>query len=139
VIYVDCYSDTGARQNRQFTVVYARNNNLMGRDGKTDANSTASRDKTGVYQPKVQFNSHHGARQTAVRLSKGVYIVLFDGSQGPGGSHGGDVQVTAQSGSYRHCSIEGWRQQFTPDAEVICENNSGALVDSAFTIQWVVA
>jgi hypothetical protein len=142
VIYVDCYAASGARQNRQFTVVYARDNNLMGQNGKTDANALADRSSTAIYQPHVQYDSHRGARVTQALLTPGQYVTFFAGSRGPAGDPnggGGNVQVTPQGGNYTHCVVENQTQEFTPYAFVECENNSGHPVNSKYTVQWVVS
>src|SRR5262249_30215671 len=54
LIYVDCFSVTGAGQDRDFTVSYARGNNLMGQNGLQDANALAD-GRADLYQPRVQF------------------------------------------------------------------------------------
>ncbi len=140
VIYVNCYSASGARQNRQFDVVYAKSNNLMGQNGLIDGNVLASKPGIPAYLPKTQYLSRSGAVADLAEDSPTSYQVLFAALQAhPGVAPGadGNVQVTAQGSSYAHCVAWEYNAQYTPVVAVACVNNSGFLVKSKFTIQWV--
>ena len=139
VIDVDCFAATGASQDQGFTVTYVRGNNLMGLNGATTADAFASRPTTARYQPKTQYDSNHHARVLVARLGQGAYQVFFQGSEGPGTVNGGDIQVSTVGHTDDHCYVVYWQQQHDPYARVECVNNHVVPVDSAFTIQWVVA
>ena len=139
VIDVDCFSVTGTPQDRDFLITYARGNNLMGLNGVTTADAFANRPTATQYQPGTQYDSHHNARVTSIRLGQGSYQVIFRGSEGPGSLNGGNIQVSAVGHTDDHCYVVSWTQQQAPFAHVACVNNLGAPADSAFTIQWVVA
>ena len=136
---VHCYSDTGARQNRGFTVVYASNTNLMGHAGLTTANALASK-SAALYAPQPQYNSRRGAEVAVVHLATGFYQVLFPGSPTTARKNGGsgDVQITAAAGSDRHCVGSVAPQPVTPYVLVVCAANNGHPANTAFTIQWAV-
>ena len=70
-VHVDCFGDGGHRQNWAFLLVYARNNNILGRSGLTTASARASKPRTKTYQPSPQYDSRPGARMRVVRLSAG--------------------------------------------------------------------
>lgn len=67
-------------------------------------------------------------------------LVAFTGSGGhpakAGG--GGNVQVTAQGSTEAHCVVVSWNPG-SPNAYAVveCLSNSGQLVASKFTVQWV--
>ena len=137
-ITVVCSTQDGGLRNRQFTVAYARGNNLMGRGGLTDANA-AAKPGGAVYQPATQFDSKHGARITVVHTNRGQYVVLFGGSSPSGNPNGGNghIQVTAAGPRLRHCGYT-IMPTHTPELDVNCAGPGGTLADSAFTVQWVV-
>ena len=137
LVDVDCFSDSGARQDRSFTVTYASSTNLMGLNGKTEASALPS-STAAVYQPYVQYDSTRGARVTVARYSTGSYEVLFAGSEGTS-ANGGDIQVNAVGSSDRHCIVDTWAQQFTPAAYTRCFGNNGKAANSPFAVDWVVA
>jgi hypothetical protein len=136
---VVCFTPDGGLQNRQFTVAYARGNNLMGRTGLTDANA-AAKPGGAVYQPATQFDSKHGARITVAHLDRGSYKVFFAGSSPTGKPNGGDgnIQITPIGTGYRRC-IYNLLPTHTPQLEVVCADANGSRRDTAFTVQWVVA
>jgi hypothetical protein len=139
-ITVLCFDHSGTPEDRQFTVAYARGNNLMGRTGLTDANaSVRSGGANPVYQPAIQFNSAPQAKITVVHIDRGQYVVLFGGSIPTGRPNGGNghIQVTPVGTSYRHCGYH-LVPTHTPELDVSCAGPSGPLADSAFTVQWVV-
>lgn len=137
---VDCYSAAGTPQNREFSIVYASRNNLMGQNGQNDANAFASRTALS-YQPSPQYDSRRGAAVTVVRLATGFYYVFFSGSPSSGNKNGGegDVQLTPVSGSDRHCLVFWSDQPASPFTQVFCFNNVGAPVNTNFTVQWVAS
>jgi hypothetical protein len=136
-ITVRCFTSGGRPQNRQFTIMYARSNNLMGQNGKTTANAYANGTGT-LYQPKVQFDSKRSARATVVHADRGTYEVIFVGSDGGRFDGGlGDMQVTPVGGALRYCTVA-TDDTRTPIAFIACSNASGSRADTAFTIQWVV-
>src|SRR5258708_20092713 len=100
IVNVTCHSTTGAFQQRDFTVTYAATNNLMGQNGRTEANALAT-GTASSYRPAVQYDSAPGARVTVTHLSTGIYRVAFAGSEG-NSARGGDVQVGAVATSNAH-------------------------------------
>jgi hypothetical protein len=138
VVDVDCFSVTGARQNKFFTITYVRHDNLLGRGSLAGAYAYADRRTAGRYQPRTQYDSHRGARVTVTRVGLARYKVQFDGVGGPAAVNGGDVQVSTVGTSDHHCSVFQWVQGTNPYAYVDCVDNSGAPAESRFTIQWVV-
>jgi hypothetical protein len=138
-ITVACFSATGAPMNRQFTVAYARGNNLMGRGGLTDANASVHSGGS-VYQPSTQFDSVAKAKITVAHTNPGQYVVLFGGSRPTGRPNGGNghIQVTAAGSRPRHCGYTIIPTP-TPELDVNCATPGGILTDSAFTVQWVVS
>jgi hypothetical protein len=138
-ITVACSNASGAPLNRQFTVAYARGNNLMGLSGLTDANAAVRSGGT-VYQPSTQFNSAAMAKITVAHTNRGQYVVLFGGSSPTGRPNGGNghIQVTAASPRPRHCGYTIIPTP-TPELDVNCAAPGGLLTDSAFTVQWVAS
>jgi hypothetical protein len=137
LVTVRCFKASGAPQDREFDIVYARGNNLMGQNGKTTANAYANGTAT-LYQPSVQFDSRRHARVTVVHLDRGLYEVILVGSNAgpfPGGF--GNVQVSAVAGTLRYCTANP-RPTRTPTVFVDCVKAAGNAVDTAFTVQWVV-
>ena len=139
-IIVRCFGPSGARQDREFTVAYARGTSLLGQDGLTAANATVN--GTGaqpVYQPGVQFDSVAKARVSVVRIDPGEYVVLFGGSSPTGKPNGGNghITITPVDGSYRRCGYS-LAPTHTPELDVTCTNAAGQAVDTKFTVQWVV-
>jgi hypothetical protein len=137
LIYVDCFTPAGARQDRQFTVLYARNNNLMGENGYHDANALAN-GTADLYQPAVQFDSNRGARVSIVHLGPGIYQILLIGTPPTTNPIGGfgDVQLTAVNAAPRLCVIS-YEPLRVPFMLVQCENQ-GHAANSPFMLQWVV-
>jgi hypothetical protein len=139
VVDVDCFSLTGARQNRSFSVGYIRNGNLLGLDGITSAIAYANRPAATVYQPADQHDSARGASVVVIRLSKGNYLVMPAGSSGPAKTNGGNVAVNAVGSSGNRCYVGGWSQANPPQVNITCVNGHGKNADSAFTVEWTVA
>lgn len=137
-ITVRCFAAGGAAQNRRFDIVYARSNNLMGQNGQVTANALAN-GSTVMYQPKVQFDSHRGARVTILHLDRGFYEAIFIGSNTTANANGGsgNLQVTAVSSSPKICSVQPVHSH-TPVAFISCEGANLDSTNTAFTIQWVV-
>jgi hypothetical protein len=138
LVGVDCFNSAGAPQNRDFTIEYARGNNLMGLGGQVDANALAN-GKSAVYQPAVQYDSTRGARVTVVHLDTGYYEVVAAGSSPTrrAGGGDGDAQVTTVGTSPVTCGFYelGTHQ---PAVYVNCSNPAGHPANAAFTFQWVV-
>jgi hypothetical protein len=137
---VDCYDTGNALQDRPFLIDYARDNNLMGRNGLIDANAFATKAGTALYAPHIQYDSTKGARVSSLLLRQGQYVPLFIGSGSrtdPSNGGGGNVQVTAVNSGYVHCFAEDWVQEFSPYADVVCEDNHSHPVNSQYTVQWV--
>jgi hypothetical protein len=136
-IGVACFAVGGAPMDREFTIVYARGNNLMGQNGKEDANALAVGPKS-LYQPAVQFDSKRGARVSVVHLDKGIYEVLFIGSTPThhfsGGS--GNIQITAVGAAPRYCGIA-LGPSHNPLGIVSCFSATGHLADTGFVAQLV--
>jgi len=136
-IYVDCFDVSGAPQDRRFTVVYARGNNLMGQNGKVDANATAN-GAAPLYQPRMQFDSKPHARITVVHLDRGLYEVFFIGSNTTRHLGGlGNLEVTPLGSAPRYC-FAGLFPTHNPGAAVQCVTPAGAPANTAFTIQLVI-
>jgi hypothetical protein len=137
-VYVDCFAPDGTRQDRDFLVVYARGNNILGRYGLTSANAVAGKPRTPVYTASPQYDSAKGASVTALTLNKGQYETLFAGSEGPSGtSNGGDVQVSAMGSSYAHCYAQEWAQGYLPHADISCVSNAAKPLFASYVIQWL--
>jgi hypothetical protein len=136
-ISVDCFAASGARQDRLFTVEYVRGNNLMGINGKIDANALAN-GSAALYQPRVQFDSGRRAKVTVIHLDRGLYEVVFVGSNPTSHFSGGlgHLQFTAVGTTYRGCGFT-ILPSHTPFALVGCTSPAGP-INTAFTIQWVV-
>jgi len=134
---VDCFSATGARQNRPFTLVYARANNLMGLNGKVDANALVGLGGT-VYQPRYQYDSKHLARVTIVHLDRGEYEALLAGSGPTGHFSGGDgdLQFTVMGGTYHRCGFAPLPLR-TPLVLIECVDAHAHRSNTAFALQWV--
>jgi hypothetical protein len=136
IVDIRCSGTGNNPENRDFLVTYAAADNLMALNSGTDANLLAAGSHT-IYRPAVQYDSHHGARATVAHLYTGGYEVLAAGSAG-NTFYGGDVQVSAVSKAGVNCVSSGWDEQFTPELFVSCYNSHGNLVNSPFTLQWVV-
>jgi hypothetical protein len=136
-IGVACFGPGGIPGNRDFTIAYARGNNLMGQNGKETANALAAGSRT-LYQPAVQFDSKAGARVSVLHLDRGIYEVIFVGTNPTGHFLGGlgDAQVTAVGSTSRHCGIA-LAPSHTPIAIVTCLDGHGHQVNTAFTAQVV--
>jgi hypothetical protein len=136
-IAVRCFTATGIPQNRQFTVVYARGNNLMGQNGKLDANAAATGTQA-LYQPTVQFDSKAGARISIVHLDRGLYEVLFIGTNPTHHFSGGfgDLQITPIASQFRRCGVA-LIPLHQPFALVGCGNVSNAPTNTSFSVQLV--
>jgi hypothetical protein len=138
-ITVLCFGQSGAPQNREFSVSYARGNNLMGRAGLTDANaSIPAAGANPVVRPATQFDSNRGASITSVHVGPGQYVVIFAGSTPTGRNDGGNgnIQVTTLGGAARHCGYT-VMPTHAPELDVNCAGPSGILKNAAFTVQWV--
>jgi hypothetical protein len=136
IVDIRCSGPGNIAENRDFLVTYAATDNLMALNSGTDANLLAAGSRT-VYQPAVQYDSHHRARATVAHVYTGGYEVLPAGSAGDM-VYGGDVQVSAVSKTGVNCVSSGWDEQLTPELFVSCYNGHGSLVNSPFTLQWVV-
>jgi hypothetical protein len=110
----------------------------MGQDGMTDANALAN-SGADLYQPRVQYDSRHGARVTVARLDPGLYLFVPAGSDLTGHHNGGlgDLQITTVGSSFADCGF-GIRRTHLPLIEVVCIDKNGNQVKSAFTAQWAV-
>jgi len=137
LVNVDCYGPGHVLADRDFVVTYASANSLMGINGQIVANAFAN-SSAAVYQPAVQYDSVRGAKVTVVNLDHGQYEVFVAGSAGNPVKFGGDVQVSAVSSLGRHCGLLGWSAQHTPAINVACWDPKGKLVNSPFTVEWVV-
>jgi hypothetical protein len=138
-VHVDCFGPGGHRQNRAFLLVYARNNNILGRSGLTTASARASQPKTKSYSPSPQYDSRSGARVRVDRLARGQYRVHFKGSGGPTGPViGGDVQVTTTGSTYARCTPFSYSQGANPSALITCYDALGGAVNVPFSVQWLL-
>jgi hypothetical protein len=137
-VHVECFSYTGHLQNRAFLLVYARNNNILGRSGLTTASARAAKPATKTYFPSPQYDSRSGARVKVVRLALGQYRVHFNGSGGPTGpATGGDVQVTTFGTRFGRCTPYSYSQGSNPSALITCYDALGGAVDAPFSVQWL--
>jgi len=138
LIYVDCFAPTGGPQNRDFTVAYARGNNLMGENGLHDANALAN-GSAELYEPQVQYDSNRGARIAIVHLDRGIYEMLPVGTHTDGLIGGaGDLQATAIGNSQRICIPFEDLETHLPLILVECLSGHVGLSNTAFTVQWVI-
>lgn len=141
VSQVDCYSPSGARQNRKFDIEFVRNNNLLGINSLVTANAFATRPAASLYQPSIQYDSRPHARVSVSTLFTGEYLVLFVGSNGNPGKHnggGGNVQVSAVSSKYVHCEPGEWQDGTTPFTALLCLDNKGNPAGPKFDVQWAI-
>jgi hypothetical protein len=133
VIFVDCYG-AGRRDGGTFTVIYARSTNLMAVPAATTANA--------LIGPRghvlTQYDSVKKARISARLLAPGRYQVRLKGSDETTANQG-NVQVTAMGGRDALCVADGWGPQVNPVVDVTCTTEHGKPVDSAFTLQYVLA
>ncbi len=136
-VYVNCYDVHHHAQNRQFMVTYATTTSLLGINGQVVANAFAN-GRAALYQPVVQYSSKHGARITVVHLGTGDYEVIAVGSGGNYAQWGGDVQINSVGTKGQLCTADSWSTNLTPAIEVECFDHHDHLVDSPFTIEWVV-
>src|SRR5580693_4682097 len=109
-VLVDCYSPAGARQNDEFTVVYANGNNILGLNHAGDANALF-RGRVGFIQPGAHYYSSPATRGIAIGYDPGDYQADFTGAGGDTGAYGGDVQTEAVSPHDYHCFSDGWQTQ----------------------------
>jgi hypothetical protein len=139
VSHVDCYSETGTRQNRRFDIEFVRSNNLLGINTLVTASAFGTRPAAELYQPSIQYDSQPHARVSVSTLLPGEYLMLFVGSNGrPGNNNGGggNVQFTAVSGKYVHCPTGEWLDGTTPFTDTLCTNKNGKPVSAKFDVQW---
>lgn len=137
VVDVNCYSATGSRQNREFDVLYASTNNVLGLNRDVDANALFS-GRSGVTEPTEHYYSTRGAAAVAEESSAGFYEVALPGSGGEYPFLGGDVQVSAVSTRDDHCQVEDWDQNLIPEINVECTNGAGHPVNTRYVLQWMV-
>jgi len=137
VVDVNCYSATGGRQNREFDVLYASTNDVLGLNRDVDAN-VLFRGRSGVNEPAEHYYSTRGAAAVAEESSPGFYEVVLPGSGGQYRFIGGDVQVSAVSAHDDHCQVEEWDQDLIPEVSVECTNGAGHPVNTPFVLQWMV-
>jgi hypothetical protein len=133
---VDCYSGTGARQNREFDVVYASASNVLGLGGAADANTLFS-GKGVTATPVESYFSNRRATAVSAQSPAGNYAVLLPGSAGLSGDFGGDVQVGAVSGKDYHCIVDDWGTEPFPNITLECFNSAGHAVSTPYALQWV--
>jgi hypothetical protein len=136
-VLVDCYSATGARQNDQFTVVYASGNNILGLNHAGDANALFG-GSGGILQPRTHYYSAASARGIGLEYNPGEYEADFAGAGGDTSLYGGDVQVEAVSPHDYHCFTDGWDTSPLASIGIYCESRGGKDVATPFTVQWVV-
>jgi hypothetical protein len=127
--YVYCHNTAGQPSNTVFTASYVRRPGIgYGQNGGylwADQPSA-----TTTYTPSLpyQWNSA-GQRNTVQRNGVGSYLATFPGVT----VNGGSVEVTAYGSSSDYCKIGFWGNNVV---EVNCYNNSGAPVDSRFTLNF---
>ena len=136
-VNVDCYSASGAAQNREFDVVYASANNVLGLNGLTDANAVFS-GAGPTLTPTVSYFSGKHAGAVAAQDPVGFYEVMLPGAGGNYADFGGDVQVSAVSSKDYHCNVDYWAQQSIPNINLLCYNAKGHLQSVPFAMDWVV-
>jgi hypothetical protein len=137
VVNVDCYSATGSRQNREFDVLYASTNNVLGLNRDVDANALFS-GRSGVTNPTEHYYSTPGAQEAADEYATGFYELALPGSGGQYRFIGGDVQINAVSSHDYHCDVDDWDQEPVPIIDVQCTNRAGHPVDTPYVVQWMV-
>jgi hypothetical protein len=136
VAFVNCYAASGARQDRLFTIAYAKGNNIMGQNSLVTANALADQPAATAYIPRTQFDSVPGAKVSLAQYQQPhLWVALFAASSST--TSAGNIQVTPQGSSYAHCLVFNTGGGFTPIAEVGCVNGAGtAVVSSAYTLQY---
>jgi hypothetical protein len=136
LVYVNCFADHHLADDSQFLVTYTTQRDLTGMNHQVVANAFAD-SRAARYQPAVQYDSTRPARVTVVHLATGRYAVRLTGSGGDSAAWGGNAQVNAVSSSGRYCEIGSWRSG-PPDVRVSCRTQAGHLVNTPFTIEWMV-
>ncbi len=133
---VNCYTSSGKAVNREFDVTYARATNLMGLAADFP---TANALVTAAGKVQTQYDSSTTAYVTVVHHQRGLYRVQLNGTTESDG--GGDIQVSPVTGSKDHCTVEEWGggTSVKTVATVQCFDSRGHAVNSAFTLQFVVA
>ncbi|HTZ92457.1 MAG TPA: hypothetical protein VMB74_08690 [Streptosporangiaceae bacterium] len=137
VVNVDCYSPAGSRENREFDVLYASSNNVLGLNRDVDANALFS-GRSGITAPTEHYYSTRGAEAVAEQSYTGFYEVVLPGSGGEYRFLGGDVQVSAVGTHDDHCQVEDWDQDVIPAIDVECTNGAGDPASTHFVLQWMV-
>lgn len=135
VVDVNCYTSSGKPVNREFDVTYASATNLMGLADFPTANALVS----AAGKVQTQYNSAPTAHVTVVHHRRGLYRVELVGTTETSG--GGDIQVSPVTGSKDHCTVVDWQggTNVKTVATVQCFDRHGHPVNSAFTLQFVVA
>jgi hypothetical protein len=135
VVDVNCYTSSGKPVNREFDVTYANRTNLMGLADFPTANALV----TAAGKVQTQYDSAHTAHVTVVHHRRGLYRVQLVGTTEAAG--GGDIQVSPVTGSKDHCTVVDWQggTNVKTVATVQCFDRHGHSVNSAFTLQFVVA
>ncbi len=135
---VHCFTASGTSQNREFDVVYASANNILGLNRVTDANILAN-GKGGINPPAEEYLSAKHAKAIVIQYYTGSYEVALAGSEG-NAKYGGDVQVSAVNSRDYRCYVNSWGQESTPAVYVECFSLGKSVhsVSTPFTVQWVV-
>jgi hypothetical protein len=131
-VRVDCYDVAGAPADARFSVLMLDGGRTDRRLGYVYADSPSE----DSYTPTTlyQFNSA-GATNTAVRLSPGLYDVIWTGLERSAGSTAETNLVTAYDGSGpTYCQVGFWDEDFT---RVRCFAPDGTATDARFVAIWI--
>jgi len=131
-IKLDCTTPSGAPVDTYYDVSFAFGGNILGDNWLGSAYLLADSPTTTRYTPANQYNSL-GLSNTVKRTATGTYTASL-----PNEAIGGDPQVTSYASDNR-CQVASFTSPVaggTVKVSVLCFDPSGALVDSAYMLQW---
>jgi hypothetical protein len=136
-VYVDCFTTAGALVDHEFTMTFAASDSLLG-GGGANGYVWANNPTSSSYAPALAYQYDWvGTTDTAMSFGTGEYTNSF-----PSASEGdhGDEQATAYGSTDTHCIVDGpaGGSGGTQGADVFCFDTSGNLVNSLYTMQWMV-
>jgi hypothetical protein len=134
---VDCFNSAGVLTNHEFTLTFTASDDLLG-DGGASGYLWGNDPTSSSYTPDSIYQYDWvGTTATASNFGAGEYTTSF-----PSASLGdaGDEQATAYGSTDAHCSVDGpaGASGGSQTADVFCYDNSGNLVDTDYTEQWMV-
>lgn len=136
-VFVDCFTPAGAAVNNKFTMTFTATDDLFG-DGAPSGYLWGNDPSSSSYTPSSPYQYDTvGSTATVTKLGTGEWETVFpsagDGSQG-------DEQATAYGSTPAHCIVDGpiGTVGSQEQADVFCFDTSGNLLDTTYTMQWMV-